>query len=427
MRSMTVVVVAALGVSGVLAARPAAAQVVRYELDSADALLADGFIQHESSPAMTFSGGQLHIQTMVGYSELILRSDLAPQPAPTTGFLVAGSSQRGYRVEVRMQLLSRDCAANDGPGVWIGDGFAWYRLHILEDSVQLGESLDAVAPASTTDAMHVYRIESPRMGFARLFIDDVMVLETEVGLAASQPMLNFGDLGGCDAAESLWDYIEYDTFGADGMPSDEDGDDIDDSEDDCVLVANFGQADGDGDGVGDACDACPEDPDNDADRDHVCAPEDLCPNDPRNDQDGNGLCDMQECAPFENGIPSAPGQCPVYCHCVQPLDQFLDPIPQAGSGSGTGGAGGGSGAQGSGNLPSAGAGAAGMGSGGAGGPTGAASPSGGAAPGTGDAGSSGSCSCSMPGARRNPACFALAALPLALAGLRRRRGRAASG
>ncbi len=59
--------------------------------------------------------------------------------------------------------------------------------------------------------------------------------------------------------------------------ADRDGDNIRDGGDNCREVPNPEQEDADEDGVGDACDACPADPDNDTDADEVCGEVDNCP------------------------------------------------------------------------------------------------------------------------------------------------------
>jgi len=104
---------------------------------------------------------------------------------------------------------------------------------------------------------------------------------------------------------------------------DSDADGICDSEDNCIDASNPGQQDVDGDGVGDVCDACPADPENDADGDTFCADADncpavannqddgdqdgvgdacdACPADPANDVDGDTICgDVDNCVVVAN-------------------------------------------------------------------------------------------------------------------------------
>ena len=61
------------------------------------------------------------------------------------------------------------------------------------------------------------------------------------------------------------------------------------------------QEDADGDSVGDLCDSCPADPENDWDEDGVCGNSDGCPLDPANDGDGDGVCAPSDgCPSFAN-------------------------------------------------------------------------------------------------------------------------------
>lgn len=82
---------------------------------------------------------------------------------------------------------------------------------------------------------------------------------------------------------------------------DSDSDTIYDNVDNCVNTFNTDQLDGDSDGIGDACDAFPLDPDNDIDGDTISGHIDNCPVDANLDQldsDSDGMGDV--CDAFPN-------------------------------------------------------------------------------------------------------------------------------
>jgi hypothetical protein len=83
---------------------------------------------------------------------------------------------------------------------------------------------------------------------------------------------------------------------------DADGDGVCGSADNCASTANADQVDGDGDGLGDACDACPADAANDADGDGVCGDADNCasvPNAAQADADGDGIGNFCDACPLD--------------------------------------------------------------------------------------------------------------------------------
>lgn len=106
-------------------------------------------------------------------------------------------------------------------------------------------------------------------------------------------------------------------------PGDLDGDGLPDACDACPSVASADLRDGDWDGIGNACDACPYDPTNlDPDGDGVCThPQDNCadvPNPDQLDEDGDAMGAACDCDDGDASVfPSAPeindgqdNQCP---------------------------------------------------------------------------------------------------------------------
>ena len=95
-------------------------------------------------------------------------------------------------------------------------------------------------------------------------------------------------------ADDLVDCGDPDCWGSQACDVDDDG--IPNDQDNCPEDANPDQDDADEDDLGDVCDWCPVDPDNDGDQDGVCANHDNCPNlandQVDNDADGQGdACD----------------------------------------------------------------------------------------------------------------------------------------
>ena len=84
-----------------------------------------------------------------------------------------------------------------------------------------------------------------------------------------------------------------------GQGGDFDGDGVCGNVDNCLTVSNPGQENADSDGMGDSCDSCPHDPDNDVDGDGICGDVDNCreiENPNQNDMDGDRLGDV--CDPY---------------------------------------------------------------------------------------------------------------------------------
>ena len=101
---------------------------------------------------------------------------------------------------------------------------------------------------------------------------------------------------------------------------DPDLDEVCGESDNCPNTANADQADTDGDGLGDACDSCPLDPDNDIDNDAVCGDVDNCisiSNKDQADSDGDGIGDACDTFPLdplndidEDGVGGDTDNCP---------------------------------------------------------------------------------------------------------------------
>ncbi len=114
-------------------------------------------------------------------------------------------------------------------------------------------------------------------------------------------------LGGAviEAAIDAFTVLAYDC-GYDG-----DGDGVANGEDNCPFVYNPLQEDADSDEVGDSCDVCPLDPENDVDNDGFCGGVDNCPdvaNPGQEDSDGDGIGDACCCVGSTGNVDDDPQQ-----------------------------------------------------------------------------------------------------------------------
>jgi hypothetical protein len=112
---------------------------------------------------------------------------------------------------------------------------------------------------------------------------------------------------------------------------DVDGDGIPDDTDNCVSIANQDQADSDNDGVGNACDSCPNDPskvipgicgcgvaDTDSDNDGTPNCNDGCSDDLNKTQPGVCGCGMTETDSDSDGTPDCIDGCPTDSNKIDP-------------------------------------------------------------------------------------------------------------
>ena len=124
-------------------------------------------------------------------------------------------------------------------------------------------------------------------------------------------------VGNASSGHTDIDEISFSSF----IPGDFDADGVPDGDDNCPMTSNPTQIDGDGDGVGDACDACLDTPPG-----YPVVGPDGCPVPIRGDFDGDGDVDQKDFGHFQacysgSGQPQADPDCQ---HAILDGDDDVD-------------------------------------------------------------------------------------------------------
>ena len=219
-------------------------------------------------------------------------------------------------------------------------------------------AVDVFAPgvliASTTGGWYSY-FDGTSMAAPHVSAEAALLLQRDPSLTAAQlkaaivdsadpkaALASYGVNGGRANARAALDLVS--------PALDGDGDAIADMADNCPGTANASQADSDGDGAGDACDAARYHDDRDTDGDGVKNADDNCPalaNPTQVDGDGDGHgdpCDMSPRGPDADldRVGALDDNCPAFYNPGQSdvdgdgIGDACDPSPRGGDGDGDG-------------------------------------------------------------------------------------------
>jgi hypothetical protein len=221
----------------------------------------------------------------VVFHDCATQSGVKGHPPAESSFLKSADGQAKIAAGLAQGVCSyygKNCAGGDPP-----PAKGWYKGVVYKDP-----NVDDRLPGAKVSLNTGESVIADEVGYFEFFV----VAGTYTATATLNGYQSNSSTRAVVAGEEIWGSIGLKVAAA---PPDGDKDGIPDAEDNCPGVANPDQADGDDDGVGDACDL-PDDP-IDSDGDGVADASDNCPevqNSDQLDSDSDGEGDACDPTPY---------------------------------------------------------------------------------------------------------------------------------